>query len=62
MIHCPFCTKRLMASLFHKAVSSGTGSEDSSGLEINCFEGIGTTEVLSNPTEKGKKRTLLELK
>lgn len=55
MIQCPFYIKRLMASLFHKAVSSGTGSEDSSGLESNCFEGFGTAEVLSNPTEKGKR-------
>lgn len=45
-----------MASLFSEAGSFITGSGDSPrGLETDCFEDVGTAEVLSNPTEKEKR-------
>lgn len=51
-----------MASLFNKEDPLGHAQETATGLEINCSESSGTTEGLSNPTEKGKRRMLLELK
>lgn len=36
--------------------------ETARGLETDCFEDIGTAEVLSNPTEKEKKRRRVKIR